>query len=152
MQRKGQSALEYLMTYGWAILIIIIVGGVLYYYGVFSPGQLVGESKVGFSKVQIDTWSVESGTDDINFILENRAGKEINITEITVGSGTNEVTNALSPEINLQAGERSESFETVNSPSIEQGETYKWDITITYYMTDYAGTNFTSSGSLSGTA
>ena len=33
MDRKGQSALEYLMTYGWAILIIIIVGGVLYYYG-----------------------------------------------------------------------------------------------------------------------
>jgi len=30
MNRKGQSATEYLMTYGWAILAIAIVGALLY--------------------------------------------------------------------------------------------------------------------------
>ena len=34
--RKGQSAMEYLMTYGWAILIVIVVVAALYGMGVFS--------------------------------------------------------------------------------------------------------------------
>ncbi|MHA1867361.1 MAG: hypothetical protein ACTSVB_02005 [Candidatus Heimdallarchaeaceae archaeon] len=34
--KKGQSAMEYLMTYGWAILIVIVVVAALYGMGVFS--------------------------------------------------------------------------------------------------------------------
>ncbi len=35
--KKGQAAMEFLMTYGWAILVILIALGVLFYLGVFSP-------------------------------------------------------------------------------------------------------------------
>ena len=35
MRKKGQSAMEYLMTYGWAILIVIVVVAALYAMGVF---------------------------------------------------------------------------------------------------------------------
>ena len=35
MKKKGQSAMEYLMTYGWAILIVIVVVAALYAMGVF---------------------------------------------------------------------------------------------------------------------
>ncbi|MDE1869940.1 MAG: hypothetical protein KGH71_03070 [Candidatus Micrarchaeota archaeon] len=35
-----QSAMEYLMTYGWAILVIAVVLGVLYQLGVFNFGRL----------------------------------------------------------------------------------------------------------------
>jgi hypothetical protein len=40
MMKKGQTAMEYLMTYGWAILIVIVVVAALYSMGVFqvSPG------------------------------------------------------------------------------------------------------------------
>ena len=34
---RSQSAMEYLMTYGWAILVIIIVIAVLFYIGVLNP-------------------------------------------------------------------------------------------------------------------
>ena len=34
---KAQSAMEYLMTYGWAILIIAVVIGVLFQSRFFSP-------------------------------------------------------------------------------------------------------------------
>ncbi|MDE1846069.1 MAG: hypothetical protein KGH53_02205 [Candidatus Micrarchaeota archaeon] len=37
---KLQSAMEYLMTYGWAILIIAVVLGALYQLGVFNSNQL----------------------------------------------------------------------------------------------------------------
>ena len=36
-KKKGQSAMEYLMTYGWALLVVMIVLGVLFYLGVFTP-------------------------------------------------------------------------------------------------------------------
>jgi len=36
--KKGQAAMEYLMTYGWAILIVIVVVAALYAMGVFSFG------------------------------------------------------------------------------------------------------------------
>ncbi len=39
-QAKGQSAMEYLMTYGWAILIIAVVLGILYYLGIFNSANL----------------------------------------------------------------------------------------------------------------
>jgi hypothetical protein len=35
--RKGQAAMEYLMTYGWAILVIVIVLAALYYFLPKSP-------------------------------------------------------------------------------------------------------------------
>ncbi len=41
---KAQSAMEYLMTYGWSILIIAIVLAVLYYLGVFNTAGSVGTS------------------------------------------------------------------------------------------------------------
>lgn len=34
---KGQKAIETLLEYGWAILLMLIVAGVLAYYGIFAP-------------------------------------------------------------------------------------------------------------------
>ncbi|MDE1768908.1 MAG: hypothetical protein KGH62_06120, partial [Candidatus Micrarchaeota archaeon] len=42
--RRLQSAMEYLMTYGWAILVIAVVIGALYQLGVFNSGTLGGSS------------------------------------------------------------------------------------------------------------
>lgn len=152
--KKGQSALEYLMTYGWAILIIIIVGGVLYYYGVFSPGKLVGESKIGFSKVDVDAWTIDTSgaTPVMKIKLVNKVGKDINITNVTVTDGTN--IDFHEPNEKVSAGEKSDfiSIDLTNlNPS--SGSAYKYDVTIYYYITEYGpGTTFKSSGTLSGTA
>ena len=43
---KAQSAMEYLMTYGWAILIIAVVLGALFSLGVFGGSSLLGTSCV----------------------------------------------------------------------------------------------------------
>lgn len=39
MDKKGQAAMEFLMTYGWAILAAIVAIGVLAYLGVFNQGR-----------------------------------------------------------------------------------------------------------------
>ena len=42
MRNKAQTAMEYLMTYGWAILIIIVVVAALYAMGIFTtPGGTI---------------------------------------------------------------------------------------------------------------
>jgi hypothetical protein len=41
---KAQSALEYLTTYGWAIIIISVVIAALFSLGLFNPGSLVNTS------------------------------------------------------------------------------------------------------------
>ncbi len=48
---RTQSAMEYLMTYGWAILIIAIVLGVLYYLGIFNSSTLAPRAQPGSCQV-----------------------------------------------------------------------------------------------------
>ncbi len=48
---KAQSAMEYLMTYGWAILIIAVVLGALFQLGVFNAGTFAPRAPPGACQV-----------------------------------------------------------------------------------------------------
>ena len=50
--RKSQSAMEYLMTYGWAILIIAVVLGALFSLGIFNPAFLAPKVQPGSCQVE----------------------------------------------------------------------------------------------------
>ena len=39
--QKSQAALEFLMTYGWAILVVLVAVGALAYFGVLSPDKFL---------------------------------------------------------------------------------------------------------------
>ncbi len=39
IHKKAQAAMEFLMTYGWAILVILVAVAALAYFGVFSPDR-----------------------------------------------------------------------------------------------------------------
>ena len=41
INRKSQAALEFLMTYGWAILVVLVAVGALAYFGVLSPDKFL---------------------------------------------------------------------------------------------------------------
>ncbi|MBI3034855.1 hypothetical protein HYY71_00895 [Candidatus Woesearchaeota archaeon] len=41
MSKKSQAALEFLMTYGWAILVVLVAVGALAYFGVLSPDKFL---------------------------------------------------------------------------------------------------------------
>lgn len=43
MNKRAQAALEFLMTYGWAILVVLAAIGALAYFGVLSPTNFVPE-------------------------------------------------------------------------------------------------------------
>ncbi len=44
--KKAQAAMEFLMTYGWAILVVLIAIGALAYFGVLSPERFLPEKCV----------------------------------------------------------------------------------------------------------
>lgn len=63
--------IDYIMTYGWAILIIIVVMGALYQMGVFDeaqePQKLYPEIDIGFECPEFLEW--ENVTYKINCML-----------------------------------------------------------------------------------
>ncbi len=78
--KRGQSALEYLMTYGWAILAVVIIAGVLWYLGIFDPGRLAGERQCGgFSAFTCQDQRMNtSGV--LALVLNNKLGGSMTIT------------------------------------------------------------------------
>jgi len=59
-RKKGQAALEFLITYGWAILAAMIALGIIAYFGVFNPDSLVGGSAFLSPPFYINAWQVTS--------------------------------------------------------------------------------------------
>lgn len=46
MNKRGQAAMEFLMTYGWAIVVVLAAIGALAYFGVLSPSKLLPDRTV----------------------------------------------------------------------------------------------------------
>ena len=57
--RKGQGAMEYVMVYGWAIMVVIVAGVALWYMGVFNLGVTPKNFK-GFEPLKPLSWAVYS--------------------------------------------------------------------------------------------
>ena len=86
--KKAQSAMEYLMTYGWAILIVIIVAAALYALGIFNPATYTGRIPTGFTTLGApDDWDVDSNG-NVQILLNNRLASQIEIYNISVTMGT----------------------------------------------------------------
>lgn len=79
MHKKGQAAMEFLMTYGWAILAAIIAIGVLAYFGVFNPGKLAGNQGIVNAPYNMDAFRI-SATDDLVIMeITQNLGSSINL-------------------------------------------------------------------------
>ena len=151
MQKKGQAAMEFLMTYGWAILAAIIAIGVLAYFGVFSPGQYVGSSAIVTAPFYANAWNVAGGTASIvQLELQNNGGETLEVRNLllsdvdggTCGSGSGYVGNVTSGSLQTVS---------ITCSGISSGETFKADITITYRRSG-SSLDLTSTGSITDTA
>lgn len=91
--KKAQGALEFLMTYGWAFLVILIMIGALAYFGVLSPTKFLPERcTFGSQFVCKDYLMTTDGTTaSVTVKLQNNLGTAIYLN----ATGA---TNATSPE------------------------------------------------------
>ena len=80
--KKGQSALEYLMTYGWALVVIVIVIAALFAFGVFNtPKQCTSTGGKLFIK------DYDFNADTIQLTIQNTNPNAITITSFSGSSG-----------------------------------------------------------------
>ncbi len=140
VMKKGQAATEFLMTYGWAILAIVIVAAVLWNMGVFkgqcaktAPVQVFGSGE----QLQVSDWSLTSAG-VLTMKVKNLAGNDISIsagnmylpsTYTTVANGT------LAGAISVPAG-GDNTVTITGSAAGASGECFTAGVDLTYSVTD----------------
>ena len=74
MNRKSQAALEFLTTYGWAFLVILIMIGALAYFGILSPSKVL-PSRCNFGpEFQCIDYKINAANNDVILRLKNNVG------------------------------------------------------------------------------
>lgn len=135
--RKGQAAMEFLMTYGWAILVVLVVIGALAYFGVLSPGKLLPRKcDLPSGLVCVDHRVVNNALgDSITLRVNNAMGADISITSITfTGDLAGETCNIVTAATTWTAGEEkavtgSGAGCTITTPA---GSRIRGKLTVTY--------------------
>ncbi len=149
LPRRSQSALEYMMTYGWAILVIVIVAAVLYSLGIFSPSSSLSTTITGFSNLGTVNAVCLGGT-SFTISMGDSTGYSINITQINLTSSSGKTT--YSPNILIQPN----SMQTVTVPSsslCSPGARYSVSAVISYLEPGQVFQGpYISTGTVAGTA
>lgn len=113
--KRGQAAVEFLMTYGWAILASVIVMGVLAYMGVFG-GSFSQPTTLALSPpFYISAVSIQKLVSPENQVLGYRVG-----IDLYNGGGTS--TQISSIEIKSSDGQILCSYEPLTPLSINSGQ------------------------------
>ncbi|QQG38734.1 MAG: hypothetical protein HYS32_03980 [Candidatus Woesearchaeota archaeon] len=138
-KKRGQAAMEFLMTYGWALLAIVIIGGLLW---VYIGGRECGKISTGFlgQNLALEDWALKAdGT--LTLSLSNRASDDVNIYQVNGAAPTEGV-------VTLSKGGDAETATGTGSTGTA-GECYKEEeVTLQYDV--IGGTNHTITGRLSG--
>lgn len=139
MYKKGQAAMEFLMTYGWAILAAVIVIGVLAYFGVFSPSSYVPNQCILSAPLGCNAGTADAA--GINLEIRNGAGEALDIQSVAVsGCGTY-------PTVTPIADGALQTITVTCSPALTAGSKFTGDITVTYKKSGSA-LALTSSGKI----
>ena len=140
MQKKGQAAMEFLMTYGWAILAAIVVIGALGTYFYFNAGG----TDSAFVGPPLYAVASNVQTSQVNLELKNNGADDITVTELGI---TNCAVNS-SLTVALTSG--NQIVIPVDCSTGSAGDAFKGDVTIKYTKSG-STLELTSSGSISGT-
>ena len=81
MNSRGQASLEYLMTYGWALIMIATVIAVLIFL-TQAPTQEVKFVSSQPTKLLLKSSSIDNTTNIAKVVLQNITGGQIEITTI----------------------------------------------------------------------
>lgn len=126
MNRKAQAAMEFLMTYGWAILVVLAAIAALAYFGVLSPEKFLPEKcliETGFTCISSKVESTQS-----TLIFQNSYGKSVVIDSVDIGGCSKTFSTSLSSE-----GEG--TFVVIGCSNGDVKEVFKGDLIIKYTET-----------------
>jgi hypothetical protein len=110
---KAQSAIEYLTTYGWMLVVVAIIGGVI--YPLIGSQCIQGSTGFQSGPLNIEDSAFTSGN-DLSLEIRNSRARDIRIQEI--------VANVNDRERNYQVSENISSGQqdVTSLPAFEQSE------------------------------
>lgn len=129
MDKRAQAAMEFLMTYGWAILAAIIAVGVLAYIGLTDPFQWFG----GIPATVAPPFSVKTSsvtTTYVNLEMMHTNPGSVNITSIQItncGSNSTVSDTMRSPNTFVL-------YTIVCSPALTSGDVLSGNIIVNYTL------------------
>ena len=91
--RKSQAAMEFLMTYGWAILVVLAAIAALAYFGVLSPEKFLPEKCILQPGIACVSHKVEPAK--VTLVISNGLGRTMIINSIVVGSCSSTFTQEM---------------------------------------------------------
>ncbi|MBR9700628.1 hypothetical protein GOV11_02065 [Candidatus Woesearchaeota archaeon] len=80
--RRGQAALEFLTTYGWAMLIILTMIGALSYFGIVNPQKLLPSRCLVTTDFSCRDYILDSHDNTAKIALSQGTGKTIWVTDL----------------------------------------------------------------------
>jgi hypothetical protein len=130
--KKGQAAMEFLMTYGWAILVVLLAVGSLSFFGVFDPGNVLPDQCVTFAGFGCDIIYAAFGKNVqwtiLKFTVQNDLGSKMDQLDINVTVDGITLFNLGHPVFGTKACDYLSPIE--NKGSLENGES----VTCGYYL------------------
>ena len=147
--RKAQAAFEFLTTYGWAFLVILIMVGTLAYFGILTPSNVLPSRCTMGSEFQCLDHQVSATANSFRLRLKNGVGESVTVSSITLSSESTTpysctLTTPAALPFTWQAGAIQEYiWGTCNSGAagIVTGSKGKVLVTIRYYTTA-SGANY----------
>ena len=159
MIKKGQAAMEFLMTYGWAILVVLAAIAALAYFGVLSPSNLLPEQTTFAAPLaNIDQATIDATNANVTVVLKNNVGQTITVDTsqvFTVNTPDSGCTTATSMAIVGTAAAGTATIAngaqfTVNfncGAVAISGERFASEFTFDY-VNDYSGQTHSQSGNV----
>jgi len=98
--KKAQAAMEFLMTYGWAILVVLVAIGALAYFGVLSPDKFLPEKCIisAGSGLFCDKFSIDNTAlaEQIQLKISNSLAEDVSVAigDAEISDGVNSCANA----------------------------------------------------------
>ncbi len=126
-KRKAQAALEFLMTYGWAILVVLIAIGALAFFGVLSPERFLPAKCTLQPGLACVDHKVTPGQVDV--VVKNGYGSDITVNSVGVQN-----CGSIAPASSLANGGQA-TFNVVCTTPLT-GSKYNGILNITYTNLD----------------
>ncbi len=142
-RRKGQSAIEYLMTYGWMLLVVAIVGGVIF---ATVQGQCAKQA-TGFTgeTITVPSDGFEITPNNVQVRVENTGSDQVTINNATLSDDSGSVDQVTGIAQTLNVGD---NYVVTFSGVSENTACNDYDLSINFDRGSITGA--VASGTLSG--
>ncbi len=133
--KRSQAALEFLTTYSWAFLVIMLTIGALYYFGVFDFNNYLPEKCMFTPQFECKEFVLLEEEAEVRLRISNQLGEDLRITGWDITNDAEDPLTCDSPS--AQDFDKEDTidvvFDNCAGGAFIKGERQNIKITMTYY-------------------